>query len=173
MRMTAGGYALIFVYLFAYWTFLEVQSSSSLFVFLFVDLGLIILIVRSALFHRTQVGAIILYMSSTIFSLLIFTHYYMSTGVMVRTETGSIFFDQGFFTCLYFSIITWTSLGYGDVSPTLKSRPWVMIEVFYGYIHMGVLMALILDFLKPIVRKPTSGRQTSRKPIISKATFKR
>ncbi len=144
MRMVLGGYGLIVFYYFVYFTILEVQSKEALLLFLLIDLGIIALVVRSALFQRTVFGAIILYMGSTAFSLIVFAHYYMATGVWAGTIV-----DTTFKTGFYFSVITWTSLGYGDVSPTVESRVWVMIEVFYGYLHMGVLLVLIQDFLKP------------------------
>jgi hypothetical protein len=40
-------------------------------------------------------------------------------------------------TCLYFSIVTWTTLGYGDVTPSLDARLIAASEAVVGYIFMG------------------------------------
>lgn len=37
-----------------------------------------------------------------------------------------------FFVCLYLSMITFTTVGYGDVLPIGFSRPFAMIEAFFG-----------------------------------------
>lgn len=35
-------------------------------------------------------------------------------------------------TCLYFSVVTWTTLGYGDVVPTPALRPIAALEAMVG-----------------------------------------
>ena len=54
-------------------------------------------------------------------------------------------------TTLYFSVVTWTTLGYGDYRPTVDARLFAATEAVLGYIHMGILVGLI-------VRMPTRGR---------------
>jgi len=48
---------------------------------------------------------------------------------------------------IYFSIVTWTTLGYGDFQPTENSRIWAAIESMMGYIYMGILVGLIISGL--------------------------
>lgn len=68
----------------------------------------------------------------------------MHSGVNVIIENETIpVYD--FESCLYFSVITWTSLGYGDIFPSDSARLWVMVEVFFGYLHMGILVGVVLD----------------------------
>jgi hypothetical protein len=45
---------------------------------------------------------------------------------------------------LYFSVVTWTTLGYGDYRPTEAARVWVIVEALTGYLFMALLVAKIL-----------------------------
>ena len=54
------------------------------------------------------------------------------------------------FNVLYFSVITFTTLGFGDISPHLQNRSaqgWVMIEVIIGYIMLGGLISILANKL--------------------------
>jgi hypothetical protein len=44
-------------------------------------------------------------------------------------------------TSLYFSIVTWTTLGYGDLSPTEKVRKFASAEVVIGWIALTMLLS--------------------------------
>jgi len=49
----------------------------------------------------------------------------------------------GLFTMLYYSVITFTTLGFGDVTPkTLPAAAVVMAEVIFGYIMLGGLISI-------------------------------
>jgi Ion channel len=51
-------------------------------------------------------------------------------------------------TCLYFSIVTFTTLGYGDVVPTIGiARVFVACEVLTGYIVLGFLITSLMRLL--------------------------
>lgn len=53
---------------------------------------------------------------------------------------------------IYFSVVTWTTLGYGDFKPTNELKVWVMAEALMGYIFMGIVVAKVLflaQFQKP------------------------
>lgn len=53
------------------------------------------------------------------------------------------YLDWSFMTTLYYSIVTFTTLGFGDVLPvTEKAAMWVMAEVITGYIMLGGLISL-------------------------------
>jgi len=57
-------------------------------------------------------------------------------------------------TALYFSIVTWTTLGYGDVTPAGFGRVVVSIEVLTGYILSALLIAAVVT---EIQRLPTAN----------------
>jgi len=55
---------------------------------------------------------------------------------------------KGLGTGVYFSIVTWTTLGYGDLYPTPGICQFVVAtEAIIGYLYMGILIALLLRWL--------------------------
>jgi hypothetical protein len=59
-------------------------------------------------------------------------------------------------TCLYFSIVTWTTLGYGDVRPSMDARFVAGSEALLGYIWM----AFFIGMFAVLFKQPAEG--TSR-----------
>jgi uncharacterized protein YjbI with pentapeptide repeats len=53
-----------------------------------------------------------------------------------------------FETMLYYSVVTFTTLGFGDVIPnTIEASRWVMAEVIAGYIMLGGLISIFANKL--------------------------
>jgi hypothetical protein len=53
-----------------------------------------------------------------------------------------------FETMLYYSVVTFTTLGFGDVIPnTVEASRWVMAEVIIGYIMLGGLISILANKL--------------------------
>lgn len=50
-----------------------------------------------------------------------------------------------FGTCAYFSIVTWTTLGYGDVQPTKPIRLAAALEAICGYFFMAVVLGQFIS----------------------------
>ena len=48
---------------------------------------------------------------------------------------------------IYLSIVTWTTLGYGDFSPTESTRILAGIESLVGYLYLGIFVAFIINHL--------------------------
>lgn len=69
---------------------------------------------------RTISSAILLFLSSTFF--------YMQ-GNLVK---DALIFKPNFSQALYFSVITFTTVGYGDITPIGMTKAMAMIEVFCG-----------------------------------------
>jgi len=52
------------------------------------------------------------------------------------------------FTPYYFSIVTFTTLGFGDVKPlNLAGEVWLAIEVLFGYVMLGGLISIFSNKL--------------------------
>ena len=51
-------------------------------------------------------------------------------------------------TGLYFSLITWTTVGYGDLVPIPQARFLAASEAVLGYLSMGLLVALLLHWFR-------------------------
>ena len=50
---------------------------------------------------------------------------------------------------IYFSIITWTTVGYGDIRPSPDSRIFAASEALLGYLTMGLYLSLIFYSIAP------------------------
>jgi hypothetical protein len=61
-------------------------------------------------------------------------------------------------TCLYFSIVTWTTLGYGDVRPSPKARMLAALEAVAGYVVMAVFIGLFATLFHYILAKRLPGK---------------
>ncbi len=66
--------------------------------------------------------------------------YYHSGIVVGRTAEGVSILTHGFRDCLYFSMVTFTTLGYGDMKPIEAIRIWAATEAMLG----AFLMALFV-----------------------------
>lgn len=72
-------------------------------------------------------------------NILVFTFIYLDTGLVISGEHQEVEFQ----TALYFSVTTWTTLGYGDIAPLPDTRLITSIEAILGYITMGLLIAIM------------------------------
>ena len=110
--------------------------------------------------HRPVVWFIFI----SVFPLLI-----MSYGIIFESlglNENNVFVEHPHrLTALYFSIVTWTTLGYGDVTPAGFGRVVVSIEVLTGYILSALLIAAVVTEFQRLsaltARKDFSGRQDS------------
>lgn len=66
----------------------------------------------------------------------------------IRDSSGAV--SASYSEAFYFSVVTWTTLGYGDFVPIGLSRWVVIIQVLSGY----VLMALFIAALVRIISDP-------------------
>jgi hypothetical protein len=77
--------------------------------------------------------------SSGLLIVLIFSGLYCSLSSEYFNN-----FDGKFMTAFYYSIVTFTTLGYGDIYPTMDISRWLVIsEVILGYITLGSFIFLI------------------------------
>ena len=143
----------IILYSISFLVFSLDSDVSQVFVFIVIilDFGIIFtLIVKISKAKKVSKFTFIIYAFSTIFMIFAFTSQYMQTGVIIEDQIRV----NDFSNCFYFSVITWTALGYGHIFPSHSARIWVMLEVFLGYIHMGILVGLILELATK--NKPSS-----------------
>lgn len=82
--------------------------------------------------------------------------YFLSNGVIHNGEslglhTGNSLLKNlhDFFSCLYFSVVTFTTLGYGDLTPTGIARGMAAIEAFSGSFTMALFVVV---FVKKMTR---------------------
>jgi uncharacterized membrane protein len=70
------------------------------------------------------------------------------------------------FDHLYFSIVTLTTLGYGDISPvTDRARSFVMLEAVVGTLYMVILISRLVSTFGQVRGTPkASGRPSEKRP---------
>ena len=76
----------------------------------------------------------------------IFYFYYLDSPQNFQT----VYVSKGFslFSFIYYSIVTFTTLGFGDIVPRCGwLQLWVMVEVILGYIMLGGLISIFADKL--------------------------
>jgi hypothetical protein len=78
------------------------------------------------------VGAIIIALIG--FYAIIYQHYGLLNDTTPVTSPSDF---------LYFSIVTWTTLGYGDLKPTAACRLFAASEALLGYIAMELYLTLV------------------------------
>lgn len=71
---------------------------------------------------------------------------------------------HGFYDAFYFSVVTWTSLGYGDILPETDSRIFVIVEVLLGYLLMALLISIIVASISHSETRNGQRRSMPAKP---------
>lgn len=83
--------------------------------------------------------AIIAFLSSIIFGVIYWLDWFYSLGLLNYSNSAN-----SWLTPLYYSIVTFTTLGFGDVTPThWIGEMIVILEVISGYITLGLILAII------------------------------
>jgi Ion channel len=78
----------------------------------------------------------------------LYTYLYCFLGVCSDSDCRKIVHDG--VSCLYFSIVTFTTTGYGDYHPTPSVRLIAASEALTGYIFFGLFVSLLAShFSKP------------------------
>lgn len=77
---------------------------------------------------------------------IFFASMFFSMGPGAFQIHGNL--PHSFDTMLYYSIVTFTTLGFGDITPqTIEASRWVMAEVILGYIMLGGLISIFANKL--------------------------
>ncbi|MES9902668.1 MAG: ion channel [Sedimenticola sp.] len=97
------------------------------------------------------VRSLIFYLLSVIPLILTFSSIYNYYGIIGIDNKLS---HPSFLETTYFSVVTWTSLGYGDFKPSGENPTmiWAMIEVLLGYLYMGLLISKLVTFMHSLER---------------------
>jgi len=75
---------------------------------------------------------------------LIFGVIYFYIGEHAFELTNRESLKWNLFTTTYYSVVTFTTLGYGDITPrTPLAAGFVMIEVIVGYLMLGILISIL------------------------------
>lgn len=78
----------------------------------------------------------------------------MATGIIDTSIQDSIKVINEYYPCLYFSVVTFTTLGYGDFRPTKNARAFAAVKALFGYILLGILVSTIIYYLRELSKEP-------------------
>lgn len=67
--------------------------------------------------------------------------------------------------CLYFSAVTFTTLGYGDIQPTGPARTYAISEAFLGFIFVPLLLAQLINFVRDFKAELNRNREENSKKL--------
>jgi hypothetical protein len=109
-----------------------------------LNVGGIVAVIHFA--HATnppKTGKALFSLIIAVFVMLVsFAELYRTIGIF---ENGERVADA--VTCLYFSTVTWTTLGYGDIQPLGWSRLAAAVQALLGYVYLGVFVGLLLKLV--------------------------
>lgn len=91
-----------------------------------------------------------------IFPLLVYTRIYRLYG-LIHLGTDNVI--KAWPTCLYFSSITITTLGFGDLAPCGYAKFFAASESFFGYIFLGAIIAVIVNVESMTIRRSEAEKE--------------
>ncbi len=90
-------------------------------------------------FRNLVVGALVTIISHAI--------VYNKGNFLLPDPNNTVEATLKFYNCLYFSIVTFTTLGYGDFTPDPPYRLIAALQGIYGYIFLGTLVGMTTTFV--------------------------
>ncbi|RLK10967.1 potassium channel family protein [Ruegeria conchae] len=75
--------------------------------------------------------------------------YVFQDGLPVLVPDGyvgeTVMIDKSFRNALYFSVVTFTTLGYGDMQPSPNFRLYAGYQAVLGYLYLGMIVGIVID----------------------------
>jgi hypothetical protein len=92
--------------------------------------------------------------ASGIANIFIFSTIYFTWGIIGEIGLTSEGAKQeliinDYILSIYFSIVTWTTLGYGDFKPPADLRLIASLQALMGYLYMAIVVGIFLSLFKP------------------------
>ena len=72
----------------------------------------------------------------------------LSCGQITKVSKEGDILTKDFESCLYFSAVTFTTLGYGDFRPPYYMRVVAAYEALLGYLFLSVTAAVVINLLR-------------------------
>jgi hypothetical protein len=118
-------------------------------VFVGLFLWLLVTQVRTVLGGTKRIGVDLALVSLNLALLVVaFGWMYHMIGIVDSTTQQSSVVND-FMTCIYYSIVTFTTLGYGDFYPQGPGRVLAAMEALTGYLILGILASTGANVLSP------------------------
>jgi hypothetical protein len=129
------------------------EAPLRLFLTVFVLVGVIFFVGLSAhaVFAEEITIASLVVFGLRLFELILF----FSAAYRLAGISGPGGRAETFGACLYFSVITITTVGYGDLVPLPQARVFAAFEALTGYVYMALFIAAVNNLLS---RKPPPSK---------------
>ncbi|MEA1941066.1 MAG: ion channel [Pseudomonadota bacterium] len=82
----------------------------------------------------------LVFLMQAVASVVAYAMVYAGVGLIDDTST----IDDAS-SAFYFSLVTWTTLGYGDLRPPLPIRLIASSQAMLGYIYLGIFVGLLMS----------------------------
>lgn len=96
------------------------------------------------------IGLILLALALGLVTFVVFRYADVYVKVGLLDADGNPITHYG--TCLYFSVVTFSTLGYGDYHPSEAAQGAAATEAMVGYVLMGLLVAMFVSLFYSVVR---------------------
>ena len=106
-------------------------------------------------------SALKFYFIILIITVFIFAIIYWKYGLISNNKK----IDISFLNAIYFSLTTWTTLGYGDFAPIPRIRHITSIEAISGYIGLGLFITLLTGYMNNMIKSTMKTKKHNRKII--------
>ena len=86
---------------------------------------------------KSKVPVLFVLVVAVLVGILMHAAYYREIGLVMSAD-GNQFYPK-WRDALYFSVVTFTTLGYGDTAPREEYRLVAAFQAIYGYLSLGAL----------------------------------
>jgi hypothetical protein len=125
----------------------EISSAILIVILLYWLLSFLVSFVRAGAASRPALAVLSFIGIILLMILSLFADIYFWAGINLSGSSDQI---KDFSTCLYFSVITWTTVGYGDIVPTPGiARLAASLEALSGIAVMGAYVSALVNILNP------------------------
>ena len=94
-------------------------------------------------------SALWLFLISAALSIFCFAMFHTQIGLNDTTYLGNDVYLPDLSDALYFSIVTFTTLGFGDFQPVPETRLLAALQALTGYLYLGLGIGLATGGFKP------------------------
>lgn len=121
--------------------------------------GLLVSALRQAMAGESGLWRNLSMLAGDLLVLLIgFALIHQRIGLLDNTASGSPVVHE-FWISFYYSVVTFTTLGYGDFYPTGVGRVLAAVQALTGYLILGILASTAASMLSPYSPAGTGARQ--------------
>lgn len=137
-------------------TFLSFESWTLLVLTLYIGTAIYVYAFFNRKFNRGE--QVYYYAGLMVLCIAAFPPIYRDLGIVDTTTNTNVSSRADLY---YFSLVTWTTLGYGDLRPSIDSRMFAALQALLGYFYMSILVAKLFQWLNQVSETKTDMQSTT------------